>query len=307
MTGISSYLLRHLQVFFYSLGQLALSPFATVMTTAVLGVALALPSGMFVLLSNLESILSSWDGQAKITIYLKSGTNEHQSRQLASTIRKRTEVLKVDYISADAALTEFRELSGFGQALDELGQNPLPDTLLVRPTEQYSQPLQLQRLLMGISEYREVDNAKIDLDWVQRLYAISNLIRSGVVLLGVLLVLAILLVISNTIRLAILNRRDEIDIINRIGGTDAFVRRPFLYSGFIQGALGGVFGWILVEVALLLLDGPIKELVRLYDSSYKMSSMSLEAIILLIVGSGCLGWLASHITVGRHLKQLQPE
>lgn len=307
MTGMSSYLLRHIQVFFYSLGQMALSPFATVMTTAVLGVALALPSGMFVLLSNLESVLSDWDGKAKITIYLKSGINEQQSRQLASTIRKRAEVLEVDYISADAALTEFRELSGFGQALDGLGQNPLPHTLLVRSTEQYSQPLQLKRLQMQFSEYVEVEHTRIDMDWIQRLHAISNLIRRGVILLSFLLVLAILLVISNTIRLAILNRRDEIDIINRIGGTDAFVRRPFLYSGFIQGTLGGTFGWILVEAALILLHGPIKELARLYDSSYKMSGMSPEAIVLLIAGSGCLGWLASHITVGRHLKQLQPE
>lgn len=305
--AVKSYLLRHIQVFFYSLGQMAVSPFATVMTTAVLGVALALPSGMFVLLSNVETVLSGWDGQARISVFLKSGTNEQQGRKLASTIQERVEVSEVDFISADAALIEFRELSGFGQALEQLGQNPLPHALLVRPTEEYSQAQKLQHLLARFSKYKHVEQVKVDLDWVQRLHAISNFIRRGVILVSVLLSVAILLVISNTIRLAILNRRDEIDIINRIGGTDAFVRRPFLYSGFFQGALGGLFAWILVEVALVLLHGPFKELVMLYDSSYKMSGMTLEAIVLLVAGSGSLGWVASHITVGRHLKQLQPE
>jgi cell division transport system permease protein len=306
MTTISNYLLRHLQVFFYSLGQMALSPFATFMTTAVLGVALALPVGMFVLLSNMESVLSSWDGQARIEIYLKLGMTEKQSRQFGAAIRKRPEVSQVDYISADTALVEFRKSSGFGKALDELEKNPLPHTLLVRPTEQFSEPQQLQQMMTEYSKLSEVENAKIDLDWVQRLHAISKLLRRGVILLSALLALAILLVISNTIRLAILNRQSEIKVMKLVGATNRFIRRPFLYTGLWYGILGGLFAWATLLMMMLLLSEPVNELTRRYSSDFTLQWFTALLLFILPAVGTLLGIAGAWLAVGRHLDAIEP-
>ncbi len=304
---MKTYLLRHLQVFFYSLGQLARTPFASLMTIAVIGIALALPSGLYVLIDNIQGVSAGWDGSGKISLFLKQGTGDKGAQRLAKKIRGMATVAAVDYMSPDQALAEFRRLSGFGDALDALSENPLPAVLIVRPTANADNPTNLEQLLNELRQLDQVDLAQLDLAWVKRLYALLQLARRGIWILALLLGLAVVLIMGNTIRLAVLNRRDEIEVIKLVGGTNAFIRRPFLYTGLLQGLAGGLAAWGLVSTVLALLTQPINELASLYASRFSVHALDARATAVLLGAGAVLGWLGSRIAVSRHLHDIEPK
>lgn len=307
---LAAYLLRHLQVFFYSLGQLWRTPFSTLMTAAVIGIALALPTGLQVLLSNAQQLSESWDGATQISLFLKPGVSGDQARSLARRLRQRSGVADVQYISRDEALAEFKRLSGFGDALTALDSNPLPSVLVVRPSVIPANAVggirSTQDLLESLRKLPEVDIAQLDMQWVKRLYAILGIVHRGVLVLAALLAMAVILVVGNTIRLAIQNRRDEIVVIKLIGGTDGFIRRPFLYTGFWYGLFGGLIAYVLIGLALLALDGPVHQLAGLYGSGFQLHSLNAGASLVLLSSSVLLGLAGSWIAVGRHLRAIEP-
>mgnify|MGYP001828234574 FL=1 len=306
LTALRVYLLRHLQVFFYSLGVLSRSPFATLMTTAVIGIALALPSGLHVVLQNAQQLSGGWDGAAQISLFLKRTVPEEEANRLARQIQKLPEVASVNYISRSEALQEFQRLSGFGDALEALKDNPLPSVLVIHPTANASTPAATEKLLQRLQAYPPVDVAQLDMQWVKRLYVIMELVRRGVVVLAALLALAVLLVVGNTIRLAIQNRRDEIVVMKLIGGTDGFIRRPFLYTGFWYGLFGGVIAWLLVSLSLSILRDPVERLTGLYQSQFELSGLDITTTGMLIGTSILLGLAGSWLAVGRHLRDIEP-
>jgi len=304
---MKTYLLRHVQVLLYSLGQLARAPVATLMTVSVIGITLALPSALYVLIGNIEQLGRSWEESGQISLFLRHDVSEKKAEQLARTLRHRPGVKGVDYVSREAALTEFKRLSGFGEVLNTLDQNPLPAVLVVRPTREAADPLTLERLAGELRALPEVDLAQFDLQWVQRLHAILRLAERSVWMLTAVLAAGVLLIIGNTIRLAVLNRRDEIEIIKLIGGTNAFIRRPFLYAGLLQGLIGGIVAWLLVVTALIVLTGPVSELAHLYGSEFSLHGLGLTTVGLLLGGGAALGWMGSRIAVGRHLLAINPK
>ena len=306
LTALRVYLLRHLQVFFYSLGVLSRSPFATLMTTAVIGIALALPSGLHVVLQNAQQLSGGWDGAAQISLFLKRTVPEEEANRLARQIQNLPEVASVNYISRSEALQEFQRLSGFGDALQALKDNPLPSVLVIHPTANASTPAATEKLLQRLQAYPPVDVAQLDMQWVKRLYVIMELVRRGVVVLAALLALAVLLVVGNTIRLAIQNRRDEIVVMKLIGGTDGFIRRPFLYTGFWYGLFGGVIAWLLVSLSLSILRDPVERLTGLYQSQFELSGLDITTTGVLIGTSILLGLAGSWLAVGRHLRDIEP-
>lgn len=303
---MKNYLLRHAQVFFFSLGQLAKTPVATLMTLAVIGITLALPAGLYVLFDNLQRASHGWDSGAQISLFLKQDTAERSAAALQEKIRALPGVAMVQFISRDEALIEFKRLSGFGDALDVLDSNPLPPVLVVTPTPSLNTPDTIQALLQTLARQPGVELAQLDLEWIKRLHAMLTLAQRGVLILAGLLALAVLLIIGNTIRLAILNRRTEIEVIKLIGGTDAFIRRPFLYSGLLQGLLGALLAWWLVGGSLLLLSGPAEELAGLYGSHFELGGLGLANGLWLLLGGTALGWLGSRLAVGRHLHAIEP-
>ncbi len=303
---IKNYLLRHAQVFFYSLGQLTRTPVATFLTVAVIGITLALPAGLYVAIENVQRLASGWEDNGQISLFLKQDVPGAAIEKLADKIRRLPAVSWVDYVSREAALTEFKRLSGFGEALNALERNPLPAVLVVHPAATHAHPDKLQALLKDLRRFNEVDIAQIDLDWVRRLHAMLELARQGVLILAAGLAIAVLLIIGNTIRLAVLNRRDEIEITKLIGGTNAFIRRPFLYTGTLQGLLGALLAWLLVGLGLLLLADPINDLAGLYGSRFEAENLGILATLALIGSGGLLGWLGSRLAVGRHLRAIEP-
>lgn len=305
---MSNYLLRHLQTLLASAGQMARAPVATLLTLVVIGITLALPAGLYVALTNIERVSAGWDRGAQISLFLKRDTSDAVALRLASQIRSMHAVTSVDYITRDAALDEFRRLSGFGPALNVLGSNPLPAVLVVRPGRDES-PAAVEALRTDLAGLPGVDLAELDVAWLKRLAAILSLAQRTVWILAVLLATAVLLIIGNTIRLAVLNRVTEIEVIQLVGGTPAFVRRPFLYYGLFHGLAGGVFAWLLVEGTLLLLSGPARELAGLYGSSFALNGLGAGSSLLLTAGGGLLGWLGSRLAVDwqlRRLKSRQP-
>jgi cell division transport system permease protein len=298
-----NYLLRHMQVLLAALGQMARAPLATLLTLTVIGITLALPSGLYVMLDNLERVSAGWDRGAQASLFLKRDVTEAGAHKLAQQIRAMPSVAGVDYISREAALAEFKQQSGFGAALNALDSNPLPAVLVVRLSAG-SNPAAVESLMGSLAHLPGVDLAQLDIEWLRRLAALLQLAERAVAILAALLSLAVLLIIGNTIRLAVVNRQTEIEIIQLVGGTPGFVRRPFLYTGLLQGLLGGLLAWILVEASLLLLSGPARELAGLYGSSFALTGLGVDQGLTLALAGGLLGWAGSRLAVSWQLRQI---
>ncbi len=306
-TLFRSYFIRHIQVFFYSLGQLSRAPISTLMTCMVIGIALALPAGLHTLLKNAQQLSGGWESTAQISVFLKKSVRPSQAQKLKKIIQRWPDVISVDYISREQALKEFQELSGFGDALKALNSNPLPSVLIVKPKLSHASERATQKLLTKLRTLRQTDKAQLDMQWVRRLYAIMNIVERGVLILGFLLALAVLLVVGNTIRLAIQNRRKEIVVMKLIGGTDAFIRRPFLYTGFWYGLFGGIIAWLLVSLTMLSISNPIEKLTTLYQNQFELNNMSFLTTLILLGISILLGLTGSWFAVGRHLSEIEPQ
>ncbi len=299
--------LRHIQVALSSLGRMSRAPIGTLMTATVIGIAVSLPAGMWVLLDNVKQISGSWDGAASISMFLKTDTPDADIDRLVARLDAMPEISEVQLITRDDALVEFQQFSGFGKALDVLQENPLPPVLIVTPTLKHSAPAEAEILLKKLNGESNTEFAQLDLEWVRRFHAITEIAVRAVIVLASVLSLAVLLIIGNTIRLEIQNRHDEIEITKLIGATNTFIRRPFLYIGFWYGLLGGAIAWFLVTVSLWLLAGPIEKLTGLYQSEFRLDVLSLPTTTVLLVGTAILGLLGALIAVGRHLHAIEPE
>lgn len=289
-----------------SLSRLLRSPLSSLMTWLVIGIALALPVGLSVALDNARAISVGWDSPAQISLFLRAEVSMDAADLLRQRILERPDVSSVRLVSRDQALEEFRQLSGFGDVLENLDDNPLPNLVLVTPLGGDGQAQRAAALQLALQEEASVERAVLDMEWVQRLNALVQLSQRAVAALGAILGLGVLLVIGNTIRLAIENRRQEILVIKLVGGSDAFVRRPFLYTGFWYGLGGALVAWWVVAVALWWLRGPMATLALLYQSSFQLEGLGVLDSIGLLAGGSFLGLLGAWLAVARHLSAVQP-
>lgn len=296
----------HAQVALASLGRLYRTPFSSLLTTAVIAIALSLPSGLLVLLDNLQRLNASWEGSSSISLFLKPSVSDARADSLARELGEWPGVATVKSIHRDQALEEFREFSGFGEALDALEENPLPSVLEVRPKTEEATDQDIETLLDELGRLPEVELAQLDMQWVRRLNVLMDIGRRGILVVGALLGLAVLLIVGNTIRLDIQNRREEIEVSKLIGGTDAFIRRPFLYTGLWYGLFGAVLAWIVVTIGFWLIDAPAQRLAGLYESSFLLSGLSWSGTGLLLLAGIGLGLAGSWLAVGRHLSAIEP-
>ncbi|HYQ70980.1 MAG TPA: permease-like cell division protein FtsX [Gammaproteobacteria bacterium] len=301
-----TFLQRHAQVALESLGRLYRNGVASLMTAAVIGIALAMPSGLFLLLDNLNRLSGAWEGQVSLSVFLRQDIDSDTARHLADKLATWPEIGAVQLVTPQQALQEFSEHSGFADVLGLLADNPLPAVLIVTPAEDQTDPALAGALQARLSALPETDLAQLDLEWVQRLAAILEIARRGIVLISALLALAVLLVIGNTIRLEIQNRREEILVTKLIGATNAFVRRPFLYSGTWYGIFGALLAWGLVETGFNLLSEPVGKLMGLYQTDFALETLPLTLFGLLALSGVILGLLGSWLAVGRHLHAIEP-
>jgi cell division transport system permease protein len=238
---------------------------------------------------------------------MKQTTSLEDTRQVADKLRKRRDVDDVKLIEADEALEEFRKSSGFGEALDALDRNPLPHALLVRPDPAFRAPEQIASLTQALRELPEVDIVQLDTEWVTRFHAMLDVVRRIVLLAAGLFALGILVIVGNTIRLDIENRRDEIEVTKLVGGSNAFVRRPFLYNGVWYGLGGGLIAWLVVTVAVRLLAPAVERIAGLYGSRFELAGLGSIGAAALVAGGIALGWLGSFIAATRELRGIEPK
>jgi cell division transport system permease protein len=297
---------RHLQALLGSLGRLARSPLATLLTVFVIALALALPAALKVFVSNAQAATGNFASAVDVSVYLKTDVPLAKAQQLAQAARQRPDVEAVTLIPADKGLEDFRTYSGFGEALAALKENPLPHVLHVRPKAQDGSPASLESLRRYFGAWPEVDVVQVDAEWVNRFNAMLDVLRHLLVIAAALLGIGVLAVIGNTIRLEIQGRRAEIEVTKLVGGSNAYVRRPFLYTGVLYGVAGAVLAWGIVALAVFVLADSVANLAHLYGSRFNLQGLALPDVGALLGAGVALGWLGAWISAARHLKSIEP-
>jgi cell division transport system permease protein len=286
--------------------RLRLNPLSSAMTIMVMTIVLALPMGLAVLIGQVERLGVDWQRAAQLSVYLQDVKGEAADSLLERVIAL-DQVADAQLLDAELALAEFKQHSGMGDALDQLAYNPLPAVIVVTPVSIEGGASTLEPLRDRLAALEGVDQVQIDLLWIERLTRILALLERFTGGLAGLLVLALLLVMINTIRLAIESRRDEIVVIKLVGGTDAFVRRPFLYIGVLYGLLAGLLAWLLLAIGMGWLNSAVREVATLYQSDFELAGMPAVDGLTLVAGAMLLGLVGAWLAVGRHIADIQPE
>ena len=289
-----------------SLGALWRTPFASMLTIGVLGLSLTLPATLYVVVKNSQVVGAQWDNPAEISVFLHKELSPQQIESFARRVELMDAVAMVTHISRDDALQEFRQYSGFGSAIDYLDTNPLPDVLVVTPHRDQSSSARATQLQAELASQSEVAEAKLDQDWIARLHALIRLVEDALGAMALLLCVAVVLIVGNTIRLGILNRRDEIMIMKLVGATNGYIQRPFLYTGAWYGIIGGLIAWCATFLLIWWIRAAVLRVTELYDSQFRLQGLSFQELLALWAIAVSLGLLGSWIAVRRHVAEIEP-
>lgn len=282
-------------------------PTNSLMTILVLAIALALPSAFYLFMTNAKAVSQSWDGGVKMALYLEESSTEQQAQDLLTQLNLRPEFKQVTFVSKEDALDEFKDYSGFGEALDYLDSNPMPYTITLEPTASFSAPEQLESLAQELAQMRLVEQAKLDSDWIKKYHSILDISEQIATFVSIMLALGVLLIVGNTIRLAILNRREEIQVIKLVGATDAFIRRPFLYAGFWYGVIAALLAALMVNIVFIILQQSTNQLAQLYSSEFSLLGLAPSFTFGLLLTGALLGLIGAWVSVRKHLKDINPQ
>ena len=285
-----------------SLARILREPVQTLLTVLVIAIALTLPTALYISVENIRQLSGGVESSAQISVFVKKGAKTSAVEQLGEQLESLAGVASVSYISSQAALEEFKALSGFGSALQYLEENPLPETFLVQPQILGDS----SRLVAEIRGIVLVDDVQLDMEWLQRLDALLDTGRKLVLALGAALGIGVILVVGNTIRLAIQSRRDEIIIVKLVGGTDAYVRRPFLYTGLLFGLLGAFFAALMLVALGLWLAPTVNELANLYQSQFRLTGLGVAGLAALLAIGGAVGLVGAWVSVSQHMRDIKP-
>ena len=302
---LSGWSQQHQLVAVETLVRLLRQPFASIMTWLVIAIALTLPGAVWMTFDNLTQLSSRFQQSGSIRVYLMPGTREEVAVGLQNALNAEDSVAKVSYISADQALSEFRRSSGLGDALDLLPDNPLPGVIMIEP-DLRAAPAEVKAMIARAEHEPAVDAVVMDDAWLNRLEALIALSQRVVWVVSVLLGISIVLIVGNTIRMSIANRVDEIRVMKLVGATDAWVRRPFLYTGLWYGMIGGLISWLLLILGWLLVSGPVRNLASLYGSEFDLHPLSAAVALILLLSAMFLGWAGAWWSVVRHLDDIEP-
>ncbi|MGF1724456.1 permease-like cell division protein FtsX [Photobacterium nomapromontoriensis] len=302
----TGYFSLHKQQCKQALADLMRRPLGNILTLAVLAFALTLPASFYLFAKNVTLVAQAWQNPTQLTLYLEPGIAPPIAENLRDELAAWPEIEVVDYISPQQGLAEFRQQAGFEQALSLLDDNPLPAVLIVRPGEQWQQSEQAAELAARIRTEPAVEEVRLDSDWLQRLAAIKQLMVTLAAIISGLMLFAVFLIVGNTLRLQVLNQRDEIQVMKLVGATDSFILRPYLYTGVWYGLIGGVSAWLFTIMISILLDDAVVNLANLYDSPFRLIGLNVEEGVILVMVAIFLGLLAARLSAGRHLKEIEP-
>lgn len=300
---MSTWLRQHWQTFTLTLARLGGNPFATLVNVMVIGVALALPLGGYMLLQNLGSVTGNVAGNPQVSLFLAPEAGKAEIAALEARLKLLPGVRTVRFIPREQALEGLKQSENMADVIAALQTNPLPDAFVL---ETGGSAAELEALEPQLRALPKIAHVQLDSAWVKRLETLLALGRTAVLILAALLAFGLVAVTFNTIRLQILTQKDEIEVSKLIGATDAFIRRPFFYMGLMQGALGGLAALIIDYICMLILNRSILELARLYGSEYRLGFFGLPDCLALLVFAAVLGWLGAYVSVSRHLAEIEP-
>lgn len=303
----AAHLLNHAHGLFSSLGRLSRTPFTSAMTILVLSVAISLAGGFYIVVANIQQLTGNLQASNQMSLFLRDNVSENTGMKLAEQIKQNPSVETVKFISKKQALEEFKVNSGFGEALNALEGNPLPNVIVVLPKNVLESNADLQKLLTEFKQLTQVEFVQIDMQWVERVQTIMLIASRGVLLVGLLLGFAVTFITGNTIRLELHNRQDEVYISKLVGATLAFIQRPFLYTGFWLGFIAGFLGWLIITVMLLIVRNPVEKLSTLYKSSFELQFLSFSEFLLLLMSASLLAVLGSWAVLHYQLRLLKPQ
>lgn len=299
-SGLGTWLDHHLYSFVASLGRAARKPWATLLTVGVMGVALALPMGLWLTLGNLQRFAGNVEQSRQISVFLKAGTDIGRVRSLVEEMRGRAEIANVVWRTPEEGLAELRASTGLEDAIGAVADNPLPHLLIVTPKGDETM------LAQSLQALPEADLVQHDMQWRQRL---DQWLRFGTRLswvLATLLGLGALLVVGNTVRLDIQSRREEIGVLQLLGATDGFIRRPFLYLGTWYGLTAGVLALALLTAIRHGLQAPLATLAQSYGSRFALDGFNPLQAATVVAATALLGWLGAGLVTGHYLRQTRP-
>jgi cell division transport system permease protein len=297
---------RHAQALLGSLGRLARQPFAAFLTILVIGIALALPAALWLAVANMRGVTAGLEDTVQLSAYLELSTTPDAARALSTRIANLPGIGSTELVSPEEGLAEFRQVSGIGDALEALAENPLPWLVHVRPAAPRDTAEAVEALAAEIRSLDGVELVEADTAWVRRLHALEDTLQQLVVVVAALLAAGVLGVVGNTIRLEIDGRRAEIEVTKLVGGSNAFVRRPFLYSGLWQGLFGGLLAVGIVTAGLWALDPFVGRLAAAYGSGFSLRGLGFREWALVAGGGAVLGFLGAWLAAAYHLRRIEP-
>ena len=298
-----AWLWHHLDSLRATLARLGRAPLGTLFNIGVIGVALALPAGLYVALANLQRSAHALGSEPQLSLFLALDAGRPDAAQIEKRLKQHAGVRAFRYVPRDQALAELKAGAGLADVVDSLAQNPLPDAYIVEARD--PAPEALERLRVEFAKWPKVAHVQLDAAWARRLEAGLKLGRLAVSILAALFAFALVAVTFNTIRLQILTRREEIEVARLIGATDPFIRRPFLYFGAVQGLAGGIAAWAILGGAVYALNSGLNDLSQFYGAQLALAPLTPRETALLLAFSTGFGWVGSWLSVSQHLGQVQ--
>lgn len=297
-------MMQHLRTLLSTLHRLFAAPVSSALNILIMGIAISLPVGMYVLLQNVQDLSAHVSTTPQVSLFLALDATPDEAAQIGKRLEQHQAVARAEFVPRAQALEQLKRNSGLADVIEGLSQNPLPDAYIVYP--RISDPKALETLRDELQKWPRVEHAQLDTAWARKLSALLGFVRLGVLILAGLLSIALVAITFNTIRLQILTQREEIEISKLIGATDGFIRRPFLYFGFVQGLAAGAAAWLIIAASLALLNAKLAALTQLYGSDFTLHYLTAGDSLSLLLFAAYLGWLGAWLSVSQHLWQTEP-
>lgn len=301
---ITRWVLSHLRALQFALSELIRTPFANFITVSIIGVAIALPLGFYVLLKNLQVVDSTWNASAPtISLYLKTDTTPTQLDAFMQTLRNNPHIATVNYVSPQEGLTAFKKNTPFSDVIKLLQNNPIPGVITVLPDTEDQSPDAINALFLTLKQLPLVDIAQLDMNWVTRLYDLISIGKKITKGLSLLFGFGVILIIGNTLRASLSNHINEVQVMRLIGATDAYIRRPLLYRGILYGLLGGGVACVFIDVLLMQLQRPISQLAQTYHTPFQLQTISFSLGFEVLLVSILAGFISAWLITTQFLNQ----
>jgi len=296
-----SYLINHFNAAIVSLDRIICTPISSLLTIVVIAIALALPFGLAVLLQNAKVLTQNWDKGTQISLYLKMNLAETEKQTLLQQLRSDSNIANVQYISPEEGLETLQKSVDVQGVLKQLQENPLPGVVVITP--KVTEPRAVDSLFNIMQQLSAVDSVRLDRTWFERLYYLVEFVRHGFLALLFLFGLGVVFIVGNTIRLALQSSSKEIKVFKLIGANDAYVRRPFLYTGLYYGVAGAGLAWVIVFAAMLWISVPVHDLAASYGGDFILQRLDINGVLTLFGVGAVLGWIGARLAVMKHVRK----